>query len=316
MKLPTHFISCDWGTTNFRLRLVTTDNLEILAEQTVGEGVKALFLARPDSSSAERERYLATYLAERIRALPGAAEHPVVISGMASSNIGLRELPYATLPLTLDHPDLEWEALTLPDNRPAVLISGVRDALDVMRGEETQALGLAGGLAGYDRGVLLLPGTHSKHLQYETGAFTAFTTYLTGELFALLTEHSLLRQAICKPPGGAFRAEAFQEGVRAAVDQGLTARLFTVRARQLLSHSDPTDNFFFLSGLLIGDELRSLHRPGSQVFLAAGEPFLTLYRLALEEIVGLACIHCFSEPALDAALLAGQRTMLAAYVNG
>ena len=142
------FVNCDWGTTAFRLRLVTLGALRILAEFRSTSGVAELAAETETGPRAERfQQVLRRGLAELGRTaeleLNGV---PVVISGMASSSLGWRELPYATLPCRLDGQGLgsaELDPLLAPTGTHRVrLISGLRSETDVLRGEETEILGL------------------------------------------------------------------------------------------------------------------------------------------------------------------------------
>ncbi|MEO0733623.1 MAG: 2-dehydro-3-deoxygalactonokinase [Bacteroidota bacterium] len=314
MNLPTQFISCDWGTTNFRLRLVATADLQVLAEEKTDRGIKSLRDTYRQGGTATYQDYGLNYLSAQVARL-GVSNPttPVVVSGMASANIGLQELPYAHLPIEVSGRTLIWSTLQLPGGRPVILISGVRDTADVMRGEETQALGLLHELPTQQKGVLILPGTHSKHLCLEAGRFVSFTTYLTGELFALLTRHSLLRHSLEAVPPDTVDEENFLTGVRRAIRSGLSTNLFSVRARQLLDGASTTNSYFYLSGLVIGDELKRLQQEKGTIFLAATQPFATLYRLALQAIVPEERFVVLDDQTLSRALLAGQKKILALY---
>src|SRR5215213_2314484 len=103
-KLPDKFLSCDWGTSSFRLRLVSTSANEVLAEATAPTGVKDLY-ERGQLTGTPRHGLFAEIVAKHIAEI--ALRHtlngqPLIISGMASSTIGWKELPYATVPFTLD----------------------------------------------------------------------------------------------------------------------------------------------------------------------------------------------------------------------
>ena len=265
------FVSCDWGTTNFRLRWA--GGTDAVAEVRTDEGAAKLAAAGGDRAVMFRET-----LARGLDQLGAPAEMPVVVSGMASSTIGWRELPYARLPFALDGRDVVSCCL---DGR-VHLISGVRGERDIMRGEETQALGLATSL-GADlpaEATFLLPGTHSKHLEVRDGAVTGLTTWMTGELFDVLTRHSVLRHTtdVAAPTD----REGFVEGVDAARGGHLTAMLFQARTRQVLDQRSPASNAGFLSGLLIGAELAGLSRDGRPVVLAAEPPLSEAYALAAQ----------------------------------
>jgi 2-dehydro-3-deoxygalactonokinase len=149
------------------------------------------------------------------------------------------------------------------DGRRVGIIPGVRDALsvDVMRGEETQVIGalaLRPGLAGHVR--LLLPGTHSKWIEVRDGRIVRLATMMTGELYAILREHSILGAGVPATVGADLNAEAFDAGVRAARDSaaaGALTKLFSARALMLDGRLALDAVPDYLSGLLIGEELRA-----------------------------------------------------------
>jgi 2-dehydro-3-deoxygalactonokinase len=134
-------------------------------------------------------------------------------------------------------------------------------SVDVMRGEETQvvgALALRPELAGHVR--LLLPGTHSKWIDVRDGRIVRLATMMTGELYAILREHSILGAGLPGATASALDADAFDAGVRAARDSaaaGALTKLFSARALMLDSRLAPGAVPDYLSGLLIGEELRA-----------------------------------------------------------
>ena len=311
MRSPRYFLSCDWGTTRFRLRLVERATLRVGATFAGDRGIQALDAAFRQQDRLERLDWFAAYLREAIDRLPSEhRHHPVVVSGMASANIGMCELPYTELPLAQSGVGLVSRRLSPAGGPELLLISGACGADGVMRGEETQAVGLADQLASYGAGLLLLPGTHSKHLRYEHGAFTTLRTFLTGELFALLAQHSILARSVVRTAWSPSRAAAFRDGVARGRTGLLSAELFAIRADQLLRDAAPEENFYRLSGILIGHELSGLSLAEAPVFLAAAEPLFSLYRTALATILPAEQIVGFDGVALERALLAGQRTVL------
>lgn len=263
-----NFVSCDWGTSNFRLRLVGGP---VAAEVRTDDGAAKLAAAGGDRAAAFRE-----VLARELAQLGVAAELPVVISGMASSTIGWRELPYARLPFALDGSDAVWERL---EGR-MYLVSGLRGETDMARGEETQAIGLAAALGSElpSRVTVVLPGTHSKHLAVEADTITALRTFMTGELFDLLSRQSVLRHSV--DPAAPVDAAAFIEGVQELDRASLTGALFRVRTRQVLDRQPAHANASFLSGLLIGAELAALRNRELPVIVAAGGTVRDAYALA------------------------------------
>ena len=279
-----NFIACDWGTSRLRVRWRGPEGLR---EVATDDGASRLA-----ARGGDRARVFEEALCEALRRLGAPAGLPVLVSGMASSSIGWIELPYARLPFRLDGSGVVGRWTTSDDRCRVCLISGVRDEHDMMRGEETQALGWAeeveqAGHALPERATLVLPGTHSKHLRVESGALTSISTFMTGELFEVFCRHSVLRHSVATDPIGdlqpALDPGAFREGVRASGRPGIAAALFRVRSRQVLSGCDPVSNRSFLSGLLIGAELRSLEAGEAPVILAAGSALREAYTLAASE---------------------------------
>ena len=194
---------------------------------------------------------------------------------MIGSAQGWVEAPY--LPCPASPGDLAGALVQAPGRElwivPGVLRPG--DRPDVMRGEETQiagALALRPDLAADAR--LVLPGTHSKWARVSAGRVASFTTYMTGELFAVLRDHSILGRTAGSGPGRDGDA-AFLRGVDAARKaDGIAPLLFSARALVLTGGIAPADALDYLSGLLISDELRSaLAEPGGAPLLI-GEPAL------------------------------------------
>jgi 2-dehydro-3-deoxygalactonokinase len=278
------FTSCDWGTTNLRVRIVRDD--AVVTETRSGQG----------ASSLNSPREFREALAAAMHAM--GAPKPVVISGMAGSSIGWKELPYARLPFRLDGSDAVVHEIE-PDT---FLISGVRSEDDVMRGEETELLGLE---VDREDAVVILPGTHSKHCVLKNGAMVAFRTFMSGELHALLSAHGILRQSMA--PG--WDEAAFLEGIDESTHGSLTSSLFKVRTRALLHGKCPEPNSSFLSGLLIGSELSALPKDVPLVLATAGA-IATPYRIAFRALALNARSHIISDD--EAAILAvrGQRKIL------
>lgn len=198
--------------------------------------------------------------------LDGVAEAlPVLVCGMAGARQGWREAAYLDLPQSLDRLGDGAIAVATDDPRIAIeIVPGLaqRDATapDVMRGEETQLLGFLAGCSDDEERrdwMLCLPGTHAKWVTVEEGVVRSFRTYMTGELFALLAEQSILRHSV--GGGGGLDADAFATAVREAVAEPaeVAAKLFPLRARHLLFEEAGPTARSRLSGLLIGQELAS-----------------------------------------------------------
>jgi 2-dehydro-3-deoxygalactonokinase len=156
------------------------------------------------------------------------------------------------------------------------------EAADVMRGEEVQILGaFAEGWVGPDA-TICHPGTHNKWARLEDGRIAAFRTVMTGEIFNLLKAHSILADQL----GGEVEpSAAFEAGARRGLsDDALTAELFSVRARTLLGKARPEDGAAYVSGLLIGTDLRIGLRdaPQGEIVVMARPDLTRLFAAALE----------------------------------
>jgi 2-dehydro-3-deoxygalactonokinase len=295
------FVSCDWGTSNFRLRLVDGG---VTGEVRSDEGTAKLAALPGDRAEAFRST-----LARGLEQLKAPPSCPVVISGMASSSIGWKELPYAKLPFSLDGRDAVWEKI----GDRFYLISGLRSATDILRGEETEALGLVASLGREMpfEAVFVLPGTHSKHLEVNPGGIAVFRTFMTGELFDVLSRHSVLRHST--DPAAPFDRAAFLEGVEDSQRRPLPSALFRVRTRQVLEKRDAPSNTSFLSGLLIGTELAGLRASDVPVIVAAGERLRMSYAAAGEALGFGARLRCVDSELLP---VLGQDVLLQRILSG
>jgi 2-dehydro-3-deoxygalactonokinase len=237
------WIAVDWGTTHLRAWAMGPGGILGQAQSDDGMGRLARNAFEPALL-----RLVDLWLA------PGRAT-PVIACGMVGSRQGWQEAPYRAVPcLPLDPAQLV--SVPTGDPRLAVrLVPGLMQAkpADVMRGEETQIAGALALLPGFD-GVLCLPGTHSKWVQVSAGEVISFQTSMTGELFALLSEHSVLRHGMA---GDGWDDAAFDGGVAdgLARPERIGTRLFALRAEGLLAGLAPAAARAQLSGLLIGLDL-------------------------------------------------------------
>jgi 2-dehydro-3-deoxygalactonokinase len=299
------FAAADWGTTRLRLWLMDSEG-RVLAERRSDEG---MLVAAAAGFPQILERHLA--------AIGAAATLPVIICGMAGARQGWIEAPYVFAPASFR--EILGRSIAVPhEGRTVRIVPGVaqaeNDAPDVMRGEETQLAGAISSLQG--RTLVCMPGTHSKWVEAEAGEVKRFSTWLTGELFALLASSSILRHAIeadatISPDGAVFRDWLRQ----ALADPGqMTAMLFRIRAAGLLQGLAQADAAAALSGLLIGCEVGSACRrfaAGSEnVLLIASGPLGGLYAAALDE-AGFDVTHQDAEEAVRTGLFeAGRRNFL------
>lgn len=282
-----HFFSCDWGTSHFRLRLVETASRIVLAEIKTGEG--AAHLSQQTTADGRAALFAETLSrhATSILRETGSAATACVVSGMASSSIGWVDLPYALAPMPLAPENFVTHTLQVSAGTAKLqvtLVSGVRTGDDVIRGEECELYGLMElhPDLGSAQACVLLPGTHSKHIQIEGRELKGFLTYMTGELFAHLRGLPTLRAPL-SAEGETFEPE-FRKGVLAAQRFGLAAGLFKIRSRALISPQAEQHAPSFLSGLLIGAELMSLQMSEAKVFVAGSPNLHPLYKVASEQI--------------------------------
>ncbi len=271
-QMDPRWIAVDWGTSNLRAWAMGSKG-KILAEAESSDGMGKL--SRDDFEPA-----LLRLIGPWLRG--GAV--PVIACGMVGSRQGWCEAPYRSVPCA----PLDAKAVVFVptvDPRLQVRIApGLKQVTpaDVMRGEETQIAGALSLLPGYD-GVLCLPGTHSKWVQISAGEVVSFQTFMTGEMFALLSEASVLRHGL---QGAGWDDTAFQAAVSDALarPERLGARLFSLRAEGLIEGLAPSAARARLSGLLIGTELAAA-RPywlGQRVTLVGAEKLSAAYTLALK----------------------------------
>jgi 2-dehydro-3-deoxygalactonokinase len=231
------WLLCDWGTTNVRAWRVEDGVARAMASFPLG-------VSRIGSGRVEAR------LDTDVRPALDAEGLPVLLGGMAGSNLGWTAAPYVDCPATLG--SLEAAVVRPAPGvwiSPGVRTRGANHGPDVMRGEELQVFGALARTT--EPRLLCLPGTHAKWVRVEHGRIIDFVTVMTGELFAVLNTHSVL--AAEGDPGD---AAGFAAGLAAAGEgDNLSARLFGVRARRLTGDLPPGQEPAFLSGLLIGADV-------------------------------------------------------------
>lgn len=283
---PSHFISCDWGTTNLRLEVV-----EIGTGQAVGGISNASGAARIARSANDRAIAYRSELEKEIRLLSDEISStiegaPIVVSGMASSSIGWKELPYASVPFRLDGSDVQYAALEPVKGSEVFLMSGVRTENDVIRGEENELIGLFQ-LPEYaqlaDRAIVVMPGTHSKHMFVEKDRMIRFRTFMTGELFDVLSSHTVLSHSVNQNHLLPTSKESFLAGVKWTQDKRLSESLFRIRTNELLHGLTPDENRSFLSGIVIGQEVERL-----QEYTTDDAPIIIIGPAELRKLYGWA----------------------------
>jgi 2-dehydro-3-deoxygalactonokinase len=272
------YVAVDWGTSSFRLWLVDRAG-NILGERRSQEGM--MVAGKPGFAAVLRSHL------EAVGAAPGL---PVVVCGMAGARGGWVEAGYVDTPARLA--SILKHAVTVPgQDRDIRILPGIaqrdRKAPDVMRGEETQLLG-ALGMDATDDAVVCMPGTHSKWVRANGGTVEHFATFMTGELFDVVSRETILSHAVA----GADEAEdidAFKSAVMAAFETPSFAAnlLFQVRSGQLLYGGKPSSAREKISGTLIGLELAAGLAgdvPSEGIILVASGRLQRLYQLAFETV--------------------------------
>ncbi len=282
------FISCDWGTSNLRLRLVDKDSRSVLKEIETNEGIAQIHHSwKNEPTDADRFVYYLSVLKKHIdqwkdESGSSLENVPVLISGMASSTIGIVELAYAAMPMRADGSGLLIKKIdsSIAFPFPVFIISGACTSVDVMRGEETL-------LAGCDiqpgkTELFLFPGTHSKHVMVTDGIANTIATYMTGEFFALLSQQSILSASV-REPESEIDTGFFAKGIIEGSQMNLLNSVFRVRTNHLFKKVTAAENFHYLSGLLIGAELSAVK--GKEIDLitvVAGNTLMNKYIAGLK----------------------------------
>lgn len=266
MNAQIDWIAADWGTTN--LRLWAMSGRKVVERRASDRGMGVL---GPDDFAAA--------LAQATEGWPAV---PVIASGMVGSRQGWIEAPYAPVPC----PALP-RMVTVPGDpggRPVRIICGIRqdNPADVMRGEETQIAGLLSLSPDFD-GIACLPGTHTKWVRVSAKEICNFKSLMTGELFGLMADQSVLRHSL---GGDGCDQDAFLAAVSDAMarpERGYGG-LFQLRAESLLTGLDPAVARGRLSGTLIGWELAAA-KPwwlGCDVTIIGAPALSSLYEQALK----------------------------------
>lgn len=267
------WLAIDWGTTNRRVYAVAGDGTVTRSERD-DRGILSIPAGGYQAEVAD------------IRARFGDLH--ILCAGMVGSNRGWAELPYVACPAGFEAlaASVRWVEPGRTAIVPGVTVADGRRR-DVMRGEEVQLLGaVAAGLAPADA-LLCQPGTHCKWAWMMGGRIERFVTAMTGELYALLGKHSLLSAQMDGPatPGADFLA-----GVADSADGDLTARLFGVRADAVTGEGAISDAASYISGLLIGADVRRRLGADEHAYVLADAGLGGLYVAAIAAVGGKATL--------------------------
>jgi 2-dehydro-3-deoxygalactonokinase len=266
-------LAIDWGTSSLRAARIAPDGA-VVEERSSARGILTV-------PAGGFPAVLEETCGDWLRA-PGAL---CLVSGMAGSRQGWREAPYCRCPAGFGElaAQLAWIA-----PRRIALVPGLSceaaGVPDVMRGEEVQVFGALDLLQQRD-GVFVLPGTHSKWVRVRDGRVQSFATFMSGEFYALLRQHSILARTM-PAEDGPMDETAFAQGVRHAQQQGSLLRsAFSARTLALFGRLPAPALPSYLSGLVIGEELRLRDAADAQPPVLVGSPQLTRrYALALRTL--------------------------------
>lgn len=273
-----HWIAADWGTTNLRCWAMG-DNGTIHAKAESGDGMANIVSEQDCDFERALLRLVNPWLVD-------GKTMQVRACGMVGAKAGWVEVPYSAVPCPPSTP-----TTMVSPKSPALEVhihAGVKqgEPADVMRGEETQLAGLIAKDPGFE-GLVCLPGTHSKWVGISGGNVIYFQTFLTGELFSLLSKKSVLSQTLTGD-GDELDRVAFREGFLASLDnpQSWLPSLFSLRAEALLAGLAPPAARSRLSGILLGCEFGAMQGKFGlgEVALAASDTLAGSYCLAFETL--------------------------------
>lgn len=277
------FALADWGTSNLRV-WIANDQKGVEKKFTSPHGAGRL-------SSDQFYGNLKDILLEAGIKLSAARRFPVIICGMAGSRTGWAEASYVPVPASCSQ-ILKAPVSIQTDDLDVYILPGLAqqnmETPDVMRGEETQLLGLCVQRPDFS-GLVCLPGTHSKWAVLEHGHVSSFHTAMTGELFALLSKQSVLAHVIGADDFFEPADQAFKDGVLAGYHhpERIIFDLFSIRARGLLFSASGAQAAARLSGMLIGAEISVSMRgagKGQGCALVATGRLLHLYQQAFDSL--------------------------------
>ncbi|MEW7008779.1 2-dehydro-3-deoxygalactonokinase [Lentilitoribacter sp. EG35] len=266
------WIAVDWGTSNLRVWLMSYR--QVVDAKTADTGMSSL---EPCEFEAALLELISDWLDDH-----SGTRMQIVACGMVGARQGWIEAPYVQVPCNpvaskIVQPKTHNQRLDVN------ILSGLSqmDPPDVMRGEETQIAGFISGREDVS-GILCMPGTHSKWICLNRGMVEQFTTALTGELYSLICEHSVLKTLTDKKSAD---ADEFAKGIARAVhapDMVLNS-IFSLRARAVLQGANQIETAAFLSGLLIGSEIVSIMKnmPSGKLYLLGAGKLGELYSQAL-----------------------------------
>ncbi len=267
-NLQQALIGIDWGTSRFR-RMMIDGNGQILDSFESDQGLANI---SPEIAAEMIDQTIAEF-----------PDLPILMAGMVGSTLGVQEVNYVDCPVSINQ--LSRSIEQYQDNAQVWIVPGVRmnetSHFDVMRGEEVQVFGWLSQQTEPDSSFrLCLPGTHSKWVDIQEGCIARLETVLTGELFDVLSRHSVLVQG-----EQIYSEEAFIKGVEAgSATKGLLRQLFNTRARVVAGNENPATARSYLSGLILGNELSEMSKDVEAIHFVCGREIGKHYQVAAEQL--------------------------------
>ena len=268
-----YWIAVDWGSSNLRVWALDKHH-KILDSFSSSDGMLSLEIVEFEPLLLEK---ISNWVA-------GDVNIPVLCCGMVGAKQGWLEAPYATVPYNLMQ-DTDSVKVICRGNRLDVRILGglkQNNPADVMRGEETQIRGFLSVFSDFD-GIICLPGTHTKWVHVSAGEVVSFRTFISGELFALMSNYSVLKYSV---NSDGWSDQEFKSAVSESISnpQKIFSDFFKLRADDLLNKVAKSVLRSKLSGYIIGAELAGT-KPywlGQNVVILADNNLSKTYKAALE----------------------------------
>jgi 2-dehydro-3-deoxygalactonokinase len=302
-----HLIALDWGTSSLRAALIDAQG-NVLDQTDTADGIMSM---AGQGFQAVFSKVAGAWLQD----YPASV---VLAAGMIGSRQGWCETPYVSCPAGFQElgDGLVWMQASVPIGFVPGLVTRHPNGLpDVIRGEEIQIFGALDAL-GLDDGLFVLPGTHSKWATVESRRIRSFRSFMTGELFALLRQHSILSRTMPEHDSLPWEQglESFQAACALAAEGALLNSLFMVRSQGLFGKLASELQPDYLSGLLIGEEIReglALSGNTGPIHLVCNAALFRRYQAALS-VFGIASSACTPQASFRGMLaIARERALIA-----
>lgn len=269
-KKDIDFLIVDWGTTNFRAFAINHEN-NVYAKIELPIGLKQV---NDGEFAKELEQVLEAWISDY-------QELPIYMAGMVGSSNGWVNVPYVNTPTSLSKLADKTYRFTLPWDAIAYIVPGIshkteNDEFDVMRGEEVQVFGLINKVNNGSFSAVF-PGTHSKHVIVRDDELVQFDSYMTGELFSVIRDHTIIGRDL---PQQNQSHSAFVRGVLSGQNGGATSQIFKARTGKIFTQIEESEVDDFLSGILIGSELKELD--SESTYLVGNDKLCSRYQLACD----------------------------------